>query len=125
MLEAFRQRHPDKKILLTFFSPSGYEIRKNTPLADYVFYLPLDTPRNARRFLDLTDPCAAVFVKYEFWYFYLTTLKKRGIPTYLVSARFRPEQPFFRKYGPRSAACCPVLRIFSYRTIAPSGSCLP
>ena len=99
VLEAFRQRHPDKKILLTFFSPSGYEIRKNTPLADYVFYLPLDTPRNARRFLDLTDPCAALFVKYEFWYFYLTTLKKRGIPTYLVSARFRPEQPFFRKYG--------------------------
>ena len=99
VLEAFRQRHPDKKILLTFFSPSGYEIRKNTPLADHVFYLPLDTPRNARRFLDLTNPCAAVFIKYEFWYFYLTTLKKRGIPTYLVSARFRPEQLFFKKYG--------------------------
>ncbi|HOG25075.1 MAG TPA: glycosyltransferase N-terminal domain-containing protein [Bacteroidales bacterium] len=99
VLEAFRQQHPDKKILLTFFSPSGYQIRKNTPLADYVFYLPLDTPRNARRFLGLINPCAAVFVKYEFWYFYLTTLKKRNIPTYLISARFRPEQPFFKKYG--------------------------
>lgn len=99
IMEAYRQKYPGKKILLTFFSPSGYEIRKNTPLADHVFYLPLDTPRNARKFLDLVRPVAAIFVKYEFWYFYLTALKKRNIPTYLVSARFRPDQPFFKKYG--------------------------
>lgn len=99
VLEAYRMRYPDHKILLTFFSPSGYEVRKNTPLADYVFYLPVDSPRNARRFLNLVRPSAAVFVKYEFWYFYLAQLKKREVPTYLISARFRPEQPFFKKYG--------------------------
>lgn len=99
VMEAYRQMFPGKKILLTFFSPSGHEIRKNTPLADYVFYLPLDTPRNARRFLDLVRPGAALFVKYEFWYFYLTTLKKRNIPAYLISARFRSDQPFFKIYG--------------------------
>ncbi|MFA6340463.1 MAG: glycosyltransferase N-terminal domain-containing protein, partial [Bacteroidales bacterium] len=83
VLEAYRTRYPDHKILLTFFSPSGYEVRKNTPLADYVFYLPVDSPRNARRFLNLVRPSAAVFVKYEFWYFYLAQLKKREVPTYL------------------------------------------
>ncbi len=87
------------KIVLTFFSPSGYEIRKDTPLADHVFYLPLDSPRNSRRFLELVKPSLAVFVKYEFWFFYLQELKKRKIPTYLISARFRPGQPFFKKYG--------------------------
>ncbi len=99
LLEAFREQYPDTKILLTFFSPSGYEIQKSTPWADYVFYLPIDTPRNARKFLDNIQPKAAVFIKYEFWYFYLTGLKKRNIPTYLVSARFRPGQPFFKRYG--------------------------
>ena len=99
LLSAIREKYPDKKILLTFFSPSGYEIRKNTRLADYVFYLPLDTPRNARRFLDLVKPRTAIFVKYEFWYFYLTGLKKRNVPTYLVSAHFRADQIFFKKYG--------------------------
>ncbi|MFY9116865.1 MAG: glycosyltransferase N-terminal domain-containing protein [Bacteroidales bacterium] len=99
LLEAFKNQYPGNPIVLTFFSPSGYEIQKNTSLADYVFYLPIDTPKNARRFLDAVQPKAAVFIKYEFWYFYLTTLKKRNIPTYLVSARFRPNQPFFKWYG--------------------------
>jgi 3-deoxy-D-manno-octulosonic-acid transferase len=99
VMEAFRKQYPGIRILLTFFSPSGYEIRKHTPLADHVFYMPLDSPRNARRFLDLVNPSLAVFVKYEFWYFYLKNLKKRNIPTYLISARFRPTQPFFKPYG--------------------------
>jgi len=99
VMEAFRKKHPGVRILLTFFSPSGYEIRKNTPLADHVFYLPLDSPGNARRFLEIVKPTLAVFVKYDLWYFYLKNLKKRNIPTYLISARFRPTQPFFKKYG--------------------------
>ncbi|MFA5301446.1 MAG: glycosyltransferase N-terminal domain-containing protein [Bacteroidales bacterium] len=99
VMEAFRKQYPGIRILLTFFSPSGYEIRKNTPLADHVFYMPLDSPRNARRFLELVNPSLAVFVKYEFWYFYLKNLKKRNVPTYLISARFRPNQPFFKPYG--------------------------
>lgn len=99
VLEAYRQRHPDTKVLLTFFSPSGYEVRKNYPLADRVAYLPMDTPRNARRLLDTYRPKAAFFVKYEFWYNYLGELHRRGIPTYIFSAIFRPNQYFFRKYG--------------------------
>lgn len=99
VLEAYRQRHPDTKVLLTFFSPSGYEVRKNYPLADRVAYLPMDTPRNARRLLDAYRPVAAFFVKYEFWYNYLRELRRRQIPTYLFSAIFRPEQYFFRPYG--------------------------
>lgn len=99
VLEAYRLRHPDTKVLLTFFSPSGYEVRKNYPLADRVAYLPMDTPRNARRLLDAYRPVAAFFVKYEFWYNYLRELRRRQIPTYLFSAIFRPEQYFFRPYG--------------------------
>ena len=99
VLEAYRQRHPDHKVLLTFFSPSGYEVRNNYPLADRVAYLPMDTPRNARRLLDAYRPVAAFFVKYEFWYNYLHALRRRQIPTYLFSAIFRPEQYFFRPYG--------------------------
>lgn len=99
VLEAYRQRHPDTKVLLTFFSPSGYEVRKNYPLADRVAYLPMDTPHNARRLLDAYRPVAAFFVKYEFWYNYLRELRRRQIPTYLFSAIFRPEQYFFHPYG--------------------------
>lgn len=99
VLEAYRQRHPDTKVLLTFFSPSGYEVRKNYPLADRVAYLPMDTPRNARRLLDAYRPVAAFFVKYEFWYNYLRELRRRQVPTYLFSAIFRPEQYFFRPHG--------------------------
>jgi 3-deoxy-D-manno-octulosonic-acid transferase len=99
LLEALRQLHPELKILLTFFSPSGYEIRKNYPVADWVTYLPADTAANARRFLGLVKPDLAIFVKYEFWYHYLSNLKQRGIPVLLVSAIFRPGQPFFKWYG--------------------------
>jgi len=99
LMEAFRKRYPDRKILLTFFSPSGYEVRKNYDGADYIFYLPLDTPGRVRRFLDIARPEAAVFVKYEFWKNYLTQLHRRGIPTYVISAVFHPSQLFFKRFG--------------------------
>ncbi len=99
ILEAVREQHPDWRIVLTFFSPSGYEVRKNYPHADLVCYLPADTPRNAADFLDLIQPDVAIFVKYEFWANYLFELKKRGTPTLLVSALFREKQPFFQWYG--------------------------
>lgn len=99
LLEAIKKENPQQAILLTFFSPSGYEIRKNYPLANWVFYLPLDSPKNAHRFLNIVQPQQAIFVKYEFWYFYLKALKQRNIPTYLISAVFRPTQPFFKWYG--------------------------
>jgi 3-deoxy-D-manno-octulosonic-acid transferase len=99
IMERYRQLYPDEKILLTFFSPSGYEPRKNYEGADWVFYLPLDTLHNVRRFLDAVQPSKAIFIKYEFWYNYLRILKKRDIPTYVVSAVFRPSQPFFKWYG--------------------------
>lgn len=99
VMEKLRQMEPETKILLTFFSPSGYEIRKNYAGADYILYLPGDTKRNAIRFIETFRPDAAVFVKYEFWYHYLHQLHKRHIPTYLISAIFRPEQPFFKAWG--------------------------
>ena len=87
------------KILVTFFSPSGYELRKDYPLADQVMYLPFATRRNAKRFLDAVQPAMAIFVKYEFWPAYLRQLRKRNIPTYLVSGIFQPKQLFFRPWG--------------------------
>lgn len=99
VIESFREKFPGWQIVLSFFSPSGYEIRKNYPQADFICYLPADTRRNARDFLDLIRPDAVVFVKYEFWANYLSELKRRDIPTLLVSALFRPGQPFFRWYG--------------------------
>lgn len=99
VIEKLKEREPYTKILLTFFSPSGYEIRKNYPGADYIFYLPTDTPANARRFMKIWHPDAAVFVKYEYWYNYLRELHEREVPTYLISAIFRREQPFFKKWG--------------------------
>ncbi len=99
IMEAIKRKYPDTKIILTFFSPSGYEIRKDYKGADWVFYLPADTRRNARRFLDIVQPDIAIFIKYEFWYNYLNILKLRHIPTLLVSAIFRPKQIFFRPYG--------------------------
>ena len=99
VLEAFRERHPEYKVRGTFFSPSGYEVRKNYAGADRVCYLPMDTPRNVRRFLDTYRPDMAFFVKYEFWFNYLGELKKRGIPTYIFSAIFRENQYFFKWYG--------------------------
>lgn len=99
VLEAFRKENPDWKIVLTFFSPSGYELRKNYEQADWVGYLPLDTPAHARRFVEVIQPEMAFWVKYEFWYYHLTELKKRNIPVVIFSAIFRPEQTFFKSYG--------------------------
>jgi 3-deoxy-D-manno-octulosonic-acid transferase len=99
LLEAIKEVYPDCVILLTFFSPSGYEIRKNYAGADFVFYLPADSKKNAERFLKITRPDLAIFIKYEFWYHYLTQLKENKIPTLLVSAIFRDSQPFFKAYG--------------------------
>jgi 3-deoxy-D-manno-octulosonic-acid transferase len=99
LMERLRREHPEYKILLTFFSPSGYEVRKNYEGADIICYLPLDTIRNARRFLRAVRPCMAFFIKYEFWFNYLHILKHRQVPVYSVSSIFRPEQVFFRWYG--------------------------
>ncbi|QTE34508.2 glycosyltransferase N-terminal domain-containing protein [Mucilaginibacter gossypii] len=99
ILEAMRNLHPKKKIVVTFFSPSGYEIRKNTPLADYVYYLPLDTARNARRFIDAINPEIVIFTKYEYWFHFFNEANKRNIPLYIVSGIFRPTQVFFKWYG--------------------------
>jgi 3-deoxy-D-manno-octulosonic-acid transferase len=99
LIENIRERDPDLKILLTFFSPSGYEIRKNYPGADFIFYLPLDTRRNARRFIRQLNIRQAYFIKYEFWFHLLSALKKKGIPAYLVSGIFRKDQVFFRPWG--------------------------
>ena len=99
IMEAIRREHPGYKILLTFFSPSGYEVRKNYDGADVVVYLPIDTKRNASRFLRLTNPVMAFFIKYEFWSNYLHILKERHVPTFSVSSIFRPNQIFFRAYG--------------------------
>ena len=94
-MEALKKQVPDCKILLTFFSPSGYEIRKNYKNADFVGYLPLDTPYNARKFIRLARPQAVFFIKYEFWYFYLRQLHQYEIPVYLISGIFRPRTDIF------------------------------
>ena len=99
LMEQLRKEHPEYKILLTFFSPSGYEVRKNYEGADIICYLPLDTITNARRFLRAVRPVMAFFIKYEFWYNYLHILRHRGVPVYSVSSIFRPGQIFFRWYG--------------------------
>ena len=99
IIELLKEKNPSIRILLTFFSPSGYEIRHKYSKADYVFYLPADTASNARNFLEICQPDLAIFVKYEFWYHYLNTLAAKKIPTLLVAARFRSGQIFFRWYG--------------------------
>ncbi len=99
IIEKIREEKPEYKILVTFFSPSGYEIRKNYAGADYIFYLPSDRPSNVRRFLDIVKPEIAVFVKYEFWINMLGELRRREIKTYIVSAIFRRNSVFFRPYG--------------------------
>jgi len=96
LIEEIKKQFPERKIALTFFSPSGYEIRKNYDLADIVAYLPLDTKRNARDFISLLNPEKVFFVKYEFWYFYISELKKREIPLFVISAIFRKNQQFFK-----------------------------
>jgi len=99
LMELIRKQHPEYGILLTFFSPSGYEVRKNYEGADVVCYLPFDKKRLVKRFLDLANPCMAFFIKYEFWKNYLDELKRRNIPTYSVSSIFRPDQVFFKGYA--------------------------
>ena len=99
LIERIRKEYPQYKILQTFFSPSGYEVRKNYDGADIVCYLPMDTPGNAKKFVDLVNPSMAFFVKYEFWQNYLNALYHKGIPVYSVSSIFRPNQIFFRWYG--------------------------
>ena len=99
LMEQLRKEHPEYKILLTFFSPSGYEVRKNYQGADIITYLPLDTITNARRFLRTVRPVMAFFIKYEFWYNYLHILKHRHVPAYSVSSIFREDQIFFKWYG--------------------------
>lgn len=99
VIEELKAKHTEVKIVLTFFSPSGYEVRKNYQHADVVLYLPLDSKANAQLFIDSIKPDLALFVKYEFWYHYLHTLKQRGIPAILFSAIFRPNQIFFKPHG--------------------------
>ncbi|WP_461151037.1 3-deoxy-D-manno-octulosonic acid transferase [Spirosoma pulveris] len=99
VIEAFRAAYPDYKILLTFFSPSGYEVRKDYDGADYILYLPADTPRNARQFVEIVRPRIVFFIKYEFWYNYLRELKATQIPVISFSAIFRPNQLFFKPWG--------------------------
>ncbi|WP_432711095.1 3-deoxy-D-manno-octulosonic acid transferase [Pedobacter sp.] len=98
VMEKLKLAYPSKKIVITFFSPSGYEIRKNYPV-EGVFYLPLDTAANAKRFIELINPEIAIFTKYEFWYHYFHTLKSKNIPLFIISGIFRPNQPFFKWYG--------------------------
>jgi len=99
VIEKIRREQPEWKVVLTFFSPSGYEVRKDYQGADVIMYLPSDIPVNVRHFLDRTEPDLVLIVKYEFWYNYLSELKRRNIPTYLVSGIFRPTQYFFKWYG--------------------------
>lgn len=99
VMEAVKKDFPDHKILLTFFSPSGYEVKKNTSLADWTFYLPLDTIQNARHFMQLVRPLLAVFIKYEIWPNYLSELEKQQIKTILISGLFRENQVYFKPYG--------------------------
>ncbi len=99
VLEAVRKRWPEKRIVLTFFSPSGYEVRKKYDQADFVGYLPLDTPANARRFMEIVRPEMVFFVKYDFWFNFLKTIHEDHIPLYFISALFRKNQYFFKWYG--------------------------
>jgi 3-deoxy-D-manno-octulosonic-acid transferase len=99
IVESIKNSYPAHKIFLTFFSPSGFEVRKTFPLADYVFYLPWDTRSNARQLVESVNPVIAIFIKYEFWYHYSTELRKKNIPLLSVSSIFRDSQIFFRSYG--------------------------
>jgi 3-deoxy-D-manno-octulosonic-acid transferase len=99
LIEKIKNKNSAQKILLTFFSPSGYEIRKNYKFADYIHYLPIDTIKNAQKFLKLTNPKLVIFVKYDFWYNYIEQIYKKSIPLYLVSGIFREKQIFFKKSG--------------------------
>lgn len=118
IIEDFRKKYPGYKILLTFFSPSGYEVRRNYDQADWIFYLPLDTPSNARRFIAIVRPAAAIFIKYDFWYNLLGNLYQQHIPVYFASAVFRPGQYFFKWYGRCGARQLGRVRHFFVQTEA-------
>lgn len=99
VIEKIRRDYPTYTIVITFFSPSGYEIEKNFKGADHIFYLPSDSPSNAKKFISLINPKLVLWVKYEYWHYYLSELKKKNITTLLISGAFRPNQPFFKSYG--------------------------
>lgn len=99
VMQAYKTAYPNYKLLVTFFSPSGYEERKNHPVADFVYYLPVDGASNAKRFLDIVRPTQVFFIKYEYWYHYLNEVNKRGIPLYSLSALFTQHHVFFKPYG--------------------------
>src|SRR5689334_14154068 len=99
IIETLKKKYPGYSVVLTFFSPSGYEHQKNYKGADYIFYMPVDSKSNAQEFFDVVQPKLILFIKYEFWYYYLSEGKKRNIPLLLVSAVFRNDQPFFKWYG--------------------------
>jgi|GEM_PF-13168 len=120
VIEGYKEQHPADKIVVTFFSPSGYELRKNYALADKVFYLPMDTVRNARRFIEAVKPTAVVFIKYEFWRNYLKILKQKGIPVYLVSGIFRDDQRFFKWWG---GSFRKILTAFTHFFVQDENSC--
>ncbi len=111
LIEKIKQKYPTYQIALSFFSPSGYEVRKNYESADVIFYLPADTKRNAKKLISLLNPKFVFFVKYEFWHWYLYELKKQQIPTYLISGIFRKNQVFFKFYG---AFFRKILKNFTY-----------
>lgn len=111
VLEKLKFLYPNYQFLLTFFSPSGYEVQKKYTHADWVFYLPMDSKQNAQQFLDIVQPQMVLFVKYEFWYYYLTEIKNRKIPLLLISGIFRKSQPFFKWYGNMYRA---MLSCFTY-----------
>jgi len=99
VIESLRKIYPELTVIISFFSPSGYEIRKNYAGADHIFYLPMDSAVHARKWLDLIDPTLVIWIKYDYWYYYLRELRKRKIPALLVSPLFRADQPFFKWYG--------------------------
>lgn len=99
LIEEIKKQYPNNAIIITFFSPSGYEIEKNFSGADYIFYIPFDSPSNAKKFIELINPKLVIWVKYEYWYYHLNELKKRNIPALLISGSFRKDQPFFKWYG--------------------------
>ena len=111
LIEKIKTQYPNYKIIVTFFSPSGYEFRKNYKFADYIFYLPIDSNRNAKKFIEALNPSITFFVKYDFWYFYIRELHKKQIPTYLVSGIFRQNQIFFKPYG---KAYAKILKNFTH-----------
>ncbi|RYG47346.1 MAG: 3-deoxy-D-manno-octulosonic acid transferase, partial [Chitinophagaceae bacterium] len=99
VIEGIRSSYPGTRVIITFFSPSGYEIRKNYPGADFIYYLPMDSAANARRFLEMVQPDLVLWVKYEYWYYFLREIKNRNIPLLLISGLFRKDQAFFKWYG--------------------------